>query len=379
MEVEMEAVKELVELSGTLLNRSVEDWKEQDKKVMGFFCSYVPEEIIHAAGMLPYRVRATGCTETTAADVYLSHLNCSFVRSCLEFALKGEYKFLDGVVFMNSCDHVRRLYDIFREAVGYPPFMHFISVPHKAGGNGALNWYKGELAEFKERIEGSFGVKITDEALKNAIDVYNETRSLLKRLYQLRGDDKPRISGAESLSLILAATSMPKEQYNRLLAKALQEIEEREAITNYRARLMIAGSVYDDVDYTKVIEDLGGLIVSDALCFGSRYFWGPVEVGDDLWAGLAQSYLNRPSCARMTDRVAERTDFVREMVERFKVDGVIFQRIRYCDLWGSETLYLERRLKELDIPLLQLDREYMLSGVGQLKTRVQAFLERIER
>jgi benzoyl-CoA reductase/2-hydroxyglutaryl-CoA dehydratase subunit BcrC/BadD/HgdB len=142
---------------------------------------------------------------------------------------------------------------------------------------------------------------------------------------------------------------------------------------------MIAGSVYDSVAYTEIIENLGGLVVSDALCFGSRYFWEPVEVEDDLWTGLARSYLNRPSCARMTDRVTERADFVQEMAERYKVDGVIFQRMRYCDLWGGEILYLEKRLKELDIPLLQLEREYMLSGVGQLKTRVQAFLERIER
>ncbi len=104
-----------------------------------------------------------------------------------------------------------------------------------------------------------------------------------------------------------------------------------------------------------------------------------MEIQKDLLGGLAKSYLNRPSCPRMSDRVTERADFLREMAERFKVDGVIFQKIRYCDLWGGESIYLEKILKELNIPLLSLEREYTLSGVGQLKTRVQAFLERIGR
>lgn len=142
---------------------------------------------------------------------------------------------------------------------------------------------------------------------------------------------------------------------------------------------MIVGSEYDDPAYTKIIEDLGGLVVTDALCFGSRYFWEPVETKKDLLGGLAKSYLNRPSCPRMSDRVTERADFIREMTERFKVDGVVFQKIRYCDLWGGESIYLEKRLKELNISLLSIEREYRLSGVGQLKTRIQAFLERIER
>ncbi len=374
----MKALEELTELSSTPFNPAVRNWKEQGKKVIGFFCSYVPEEIISAAGMLPYRIRATGCTETTSADVYMSRLNCSFVRSCLEFLSKGVYDFLDGLVISNSCDHVRRLYDILRETGGHP-FLHFLSVPHKASGDRAINWYKDELSDFKANLESSFGVKITEEALKDAIDVHNETRGLLQRLYELRREEKPPVTGAESLSIVLAATATPKDQYNQLLRRLLEEIEEREGISGYRARLMIAGSLYDDPAHTRIIEDLGGLVVTDNLCLGSRYFWEPVEIKGDLLDSLTRSYLKRPSCPRMSDEVTERTNFVTEMAEKFRVDGVIFQRIRYCDLWGGQALSLEKRLRELDIPVLSIEREYMLGGVGQLKTRVQAFIERIER
>jgi len=373
----MKALEELAELSGTVLNPAMKAWKEEGKQIVGYFCSYVPEEILYAAGVLPYRVRPTGCTGTTSADVYLSHVNCTYVRSCLEFALEGRYKFLDGLVFCNSCDHVRRLYDLWRETADHPPFTYFIQVPHKSDDE-AVAFYRDDIAIFKENVERSFGVQITEEGLHQAIQVYNETRSLLRRLYELRQSERPPLTGAESLKVVLAATSAPRDQYNQLLKKLLEELSEREGISNYRARVMIVGSLYDDPAHTQIIEDLGGLVVTDTLCFGSRYLWQPVEDEHDPVLGLARAYLRHPSCARMSDELVQRGDFVREMVERFKVDGVIFQWIRYCDLWGGELFYLRKKLKELGIPLLSLEREYALGGAGQIRTRVQAFLERIE-
>ncbi len=373
----MKASEELIRLSSMAFSSAAMEYKKQGRKVIGFFCSYVPEEIIYAGGMLPYRIRPTGCMETTSADAYMSRLNCTFARSCLEFMSKGVFDFLDGMVISNSCDNIRRLYDILREKRPYP-FMHFISIPHKAGSEGALNWYKDEVIHFKENIESFFEIRISGEALNEAIKVYNENRDLLRKLYELRQAKHPPLTGAESLSAILAATTTRKDQYNQLLKRLLEELKGRVGISDYRARLMVVGSEYDDPAYTKIIEDLGGLVVTDSLCFGSRYFWEPVEIQKDLLGGLAKSYLNRPSCPRMSDRVTERADFIREMVERFNVDGVFFQKIRYCDLWGGESIFLEKMLKELNIPLLSVEREYQLSAVGQLKTRIQAFLERIE-
>jgi benzoyl-CoA reductase/2-hydroxyglutaryl-CoA dehydratase subunit BcrC/BadD/HgdB len=216
--------------------------------------------------------------------------------------------------------------------------------------------------------------------LINAIDTYNETRYLLRKLYDLRKEKTPPLTGAETLSVIVAGFSLPKSKYNELLRQLLNELEEREGISNCRARLMIAGSGgLDNPAYLQVMEELGGLIVTDSLCFGSRYFWEPVETDCDLLYGLAKSYLNRPSCPRMVGRAGERCDFVKQMVKDFNVDGVVFQRIRYCDLWGGQLLTMEKEMKESGIPMLSIDREYVLGAVGQLRTRVQAFLERIER
>jgi benzoyl-CoA reductase subunit C len=375
----MGALDELTKLAGDITNPAVEEWKASGKRAVGFFCSYVPEEILYAGGILPCRMRAPGCAVTTEADVYLSHLNCTYMRACLQYALDGRYRHLDGLAFTNSCDHVRRVYDILREIrPGDYPLMHMISVPHKSDED-LIAWFGEELGEFKGIIESTFGVEITEAGLRDAIAVYNDSRELLKRLYDLRKGEKPPISGAEALKVILAGYSLPRDRYNELLRQLLEELESREGISGYRARLMIAGSGgFDDPAYIEVMEVLGGLVVTDSLCFGSRGFWEPVQEDGDPLLAIARAYLKRPSCPRMVDEVALRCDFVKRMVADFNVDGVVFQRMRYCDLWGGQLLYLEKELSESGIPMLSLEREYAMGGAEQLRTRVQAFLERIE-
>ena len=376
----MSMLEELTALSKNPFNPVVKEWKAEGKKVVGFLCTYMPEEILYAADILPVRLRAPNCSETSLADVYMSHLSCTFMRSCLQFVLEDKFTFLDGLVFTNSCDVVRRLYDNIKENRRSDfHFMHFITVPHKVNEE-LVAWYKDEFKEFAENIEKAFEVEITEAKLRQAIDVYNETRHLLRDLYELRKSDSPPISGAETLSVVLAGNSLPKDRYNQMLRELLDELRKRKGIVKYRARLMIAGSGgCDNPDYLGLMEEMGGLIVTDSLCFGSRYFWEPVDAGGDLMLNLARSYLNRPSCPRMVDNVGERGEFVKQMVKDFKVDGVVFQRIRHCDLWGGQLLYTKKDLKEADIPMLSLEREYMMRDVGQVRTRIQAFLETIGR
>lgn len=375
----MSAIDELQALARDLPNRTIEEWKAKGGKVVGFFCSYVPEEILYAADILPIRVRATGCQGTALADVYMSGHSCSFMRSCLQFTLEGEYDFLDGVVFTNSCDHVRRTYDTLREiASARFPFLEFISVPHKTTDQ-SIAFYGDELVTFRSKVEMFSGVTMTDQRLKDAIETYNESRHLLKKLYALRQRAAPCLTGAQSISVVLAALSTRKDHFNRLLVRMLEETDEAPGITGHRARLMLSGSGgCEDPRFYQVIEEQGGLIVTDSLCFGSRYFWEPVQTDGDPIDSLAASYMRRPSCASMGDKVAERSDYIKQMVRDFGVDGVIYERMRYCDLWGGQILHLRQELKETGIPLLEIEREYLLGSVGQLRTRVQAFLEMIE-
>jgi benzoyl-CoA reductase subunit C len=368
----------LSEAAQTIVNPEVRKWKEQGGKIMGYFCAAMPVEMITAAGFLPFRVRATGSTGTELSDVCLTNINCSFPRHAFNMALKGEYDFLDGLVFFNSCDHIRRVYDHWIRRMK-TPFVKILSLPRKDEPP-QVEWFRDELAILREQMQEHYQVKITDDKMREAIALRNTSRRRQRELYMLRKKHDPPITGAEMLAVTVAGTAMPPARYNQLLGELLQDVSKASGHSGYRARLMIMGGELDSPEYVRVIEGQGGLVVADSLCFGSRMIWKDVdETTSDPLTALAQYYVaDRPSCARMYTRYGERVEYIRNMIKDFKVDGVIFVRLTFCELWGFEQYSLENDFKQLNIPLLCMDREYSQIGVGQLRTRVQAFLETLE-
>lgn len=348
--------------------------KEQGQKIIGWMCLYVPEEIFHAAGILPVRVMG-GAERTPLADAHLYTNACSFVRSCLEEALTGNYAFLDGVTVANTCDHIRRLFDVWYQYLK-TPFKHIISLPHKVDDS-TLDFYCQQLKLLKEKVECLAGQTITDEALNKSIEVHNKTRQLLHQLYELRTADNPPITGAETMEIVKAAMIMPKEEYNALLEDFLKQVSPSKAGTDHRVRLMVLGSELDTSDYLKLIEESGALIVADDLCIGSRYFWNLVKPEPDPIRALAYRYLTNAPCPRIRPDAA-RKRHLKEMVEHFRVGGAIYETIKFCDIYGIYYPIAKTYLAELGLPILGLDREYSMTGMGQMKTRVQAFLESLE-
>ncbi|MFO8010538.1 MAG: 2-hydroxyacyl-CoA dehydratase family protein [Dehalococcoidia bacterium] len=373
--LESKSFEQLAAAAETLANEEIGEWKERGGKVMGYFCSAMPEEIITAAGMMPFRIRGTGSEGTELADAYFSSINCTFARHAFNMAIKGELDFIDGLTMFNSCDNVRRIYDHWIRTMD-TPFEHFMSFPKKAEQSQVEFFYR-ELVRLRAQMETHFKEKITDDKLREAIKLHNETRRLLRKLYELRKSGNPPITGAQSLAATVASTAMPKNRFNQLAGELLEELNLADGIKDYRARLMIVGGILDDPRYLEVIESQGGLIVTDSMCFGSRDFWVDVEEGaEDPLMALAQYYVvDRPSCPRTFGLHEKRADFIRRMIADFRVDGVIFERLTFCDVWGFEQFPIVNDLKEWGVPFVVLDREYILSAVGQLRTRAQAFVE----
>ena len=220
---------EFVKASNTLMNPYLEQWKKDQKKIIGYYCSYVPEEIIHALDMLPFRIRGTTCKDTVLADAILSRFNCSYVKATLNLALEGKYDFLDGLVSANSCDHTRRMIDVWKaKEVIRKDFPHFfLSIPHVITEAG-LEWIKKEIGAFKENLEKIFNKKLNNEKLKESINLFNENRRLLGEIYKLRSADAPKLTGSEFIKLIVANTSVPKEICNSELQKILAYLKERD-------------------------------------------------------------------------------------------------------------------------------------------------------
>jgi benzoyl-CoA reductase subunit C len=372
---ESKAWQEFDHVARALGNEHVARFKQGGGKVVGYFCSSMPVEMITAAGMLPFRIRATGSGGTELSDAYFSSLNCSFPRHAFNMALEGRFDFVDALVMFNSCDHIRRVYDHWIRQLP-TPFVRILSLPKKAEA-AQVEWFREELANLRADLQGHFGVEITDDKLREAIGLHNESRRLLRQIYDLRKGKSPPITGAETLTVTVASTAMPPALYNQLLRELLKDLEQAPGHSDYRARLLVAGGELDDPAYLQVIEEQGGLVVADTLCFGSRMLWKDVDdsMADPLYA-LARYYVaERPSCARVFSEYETRAEYIRTMIRDFDVDGAIFERLMFCEVWGFEQFSLTGDFKGWNIPLLCMDREYILSGVGQVRTRVQAFLE----
>ncbi len=358
--------------------REILEAKARGQKIIGWLCTYVPEEVILAAGALPLRI--TGYShedELVDGTAYLYINNCSFSRSCLQLGVKGEYDFLDGVVGGSTCDGARRLFDLWRHYLK-PEFYQVLTVPRKSGER-AQQLYYSQVLEFKNHLEEYMGVKISDEALAKAAELMNESRELLRELYELRKLEEPLISGQETLEVLLGIFRMPKQEFNLYLKEMIRDLKKSGRGYKAKARLMLIGSVMTNPEFIKSIEELGVIVVTDELCTSTRYWYDPVvlEPGRSPLESIARRYLNNFPCARMYPST-DRFDRIMKLAREGRVDGIISQTIRYCVPYAHDIPLLADRLKKEDLPLLTLDVEYGTSGSGQIRTRVQAFLEMVE-
>lgn len=355
------------------LDRLVDEAQSSGGRIIGYTCSYVPEPLIGVKGLLPVRLRAPGVSGTPMADTYLSSVLCPYTRSLLEFALEGHYDRLDGWVHAGSCDHLRRLYDNLNYLLS-PSFNHIIDLPHKTGGE-ALDWFEEELRALASALERHFGVDTTSEALLAAICAQNECAEILSSIGELRKLDDPPVSGAEFHTLLVACSAMPKRAASRALIKAADELKLKKESRINRARLLLVGSQMDDPGYIRIIESVGGLVVADRLCSGSIPELEKIEVDGDPLRSLAAHYLRKTSCPRMMEEFNSRLEAILKTAEEYRVDGVVVQTMKFCDCWGVESSPLVEALRGAGVPVLRIEREYALYGEGQLRTRIQAFVE----
>ncbi|UCD56948.1 MAG: 2-hydroxyacyl-CoA dehydratase, partial [Candidatus Hydrogenedentota bacterium] len=271
----MDAIGYFEEMAAGLNNSEIQEWKRAGNRVVGTVCSNIPEEVLHAAGLLPLRLRAPGLQETSSADSHLHSINCSYTRSVLELLLRGELGFLDGLVTTNTCDHMLRLAGELQDKAELP-FIHYFSMYHSLGESSG-EWFVLETEKLLRHIEESFATNVSEEDLRQSISVYNRTRRLMARLDEMRKSDSPSLSGAEYLQIVLAGMSTPREKFNDKLEALLPELEGRRSGEAGQPRLMVVGGACDAPEFIDFIERKGARVVADGLCFGMRHYQGLVD------------------------------------------------------------------------------------------------------
>ena len=353
------------------------EWRKQGREVIGLLCTYVPEELIFAAGMLPWRISGTWRESTPHALVYRISTSCRFCNHALEALLAGDLDFLNGVVSTNLDDDIKCLWDVW-DYLGKGEFRHIIHLPHKSGGL-ALRLWTRSVSQLKRAIEQYSGQKLTDEKIFEAITVYNRTRALLGQLYQLRKRKVPPLSGAEMLGVTTASMVMPKDEFNRRLEELLPYLDDRKApLKAVRPRLLVSSDMLDNPDYIKLAEDSGSFVAMDDLDTGSRYFLNCVDLslGDPILA-LASRYLNKPESPRMLNW-DKQVDRVIDWVREFEIDGVLDMPLMCSFPREYMRLYYSTRLKAAGVPNISVKREYHFANSEQLRTRIGAFIEMLE-
>jgi len=373
-----------IKAATSLENSSIQKWKENGGKIVGYTCSFMPVELLSAADILPIRLRGINAHSMEISDSYYGPFVCSFPKAVIQLAGTGKYNFLDGVIISNGCDTLRRMNDCWRKMGedikgSLPSWLYYFDVPHKPDGH-AFDWYVNQVKKLIATIEKQFDVRITEEKLNKAIKAQNDVRKMIWEIEKLRSETPLRITGTEAYSAIIAGTIMPVDEYKKHLNEFIIKIRKRKKdLAIDKKKIFLGGSICDDFELVSLIEKSNAVVVGENICFGIRNEKDMVCETEDPIKALATKYLSASVCPRMMGWYKERAAMIIERVRKINADGVIIQNIRFCDLHGSENGLLERDFEKNSIPSLRIEREYgPLTETGRLKMRVDAFIEQLK-
>jgi benzoyl-CoA reductase subunit C len=359
--------------------------KKEGEDIIGYICSFVPLEIISASGCIPFRVRGNIHEPITKGDTLLETIVCPYYRSVFDLSVKGRYDFLSGLVIPHGCDSMVRSYSAWAYALPYSYF-HFVNIPTVCDES-SFEFFSAELNTFRKSLEKFTGKTITDGDLIKAIRIYNENREKVRTLYEFRKKDPPLISGTELTMVLTVGSSLPIHEANTLFDQVLGEIKRRRKSPLKKGpRILIDGACVDNIELIKLVEELGGNVVADTICNGARDYFPRTEVGGDPIDALSRRYLDKINCPKtyrgkkadtFEGDIASRFGDIGAYAKEFKAEGAILYVYRYCDPFGFEVPARKAYYKSINVPLLHLEDVYSSGTVGQLRTRIQAFLEMI--
>ncbi|MEI3100886.1 MAG: 2-hydroxyacyl-CoA dehydratase family protein [Oscillospiraceae bacterium] len=360
----------------------------EGKHALGYNCYYIPETLLNLPGCFSSRLRAPRCVSTDIASYYMTTRNCPYVRSILERAIEGGYNYLEALFGAESCAAMERMEEHFVliHPVKNDKFFSTIIDPPMKGDENNLNYYKAQLKlKVVDKLRDELGVDVSEEAMLKAIEDHNEISRLITEMGDLRKLENPPITGYEFHVIQLVSQVCPHYLIKPYLEETLEELKTREPEPKFpfRARVALVGSEIDDPDFTKLIESCGAMVVADRYCFGSFPSREQIEIlpGESAFDAICRHYLQWNQCARFMDgdKIDQRHNEVRKLVENFRADGVIYENMKFCEFWSYEKVLANHIFtNELHIPCCTIEKEYALGAAGQLRTRFQAFIESLE-
>jgi benzoyl-CoA reductase/2-hydroxyglutaryl-CoA dehydratase subunit BcrC/BadD/HgdB len=384
-------LKHIYKLEKLLLdanNDLVREAVNEGNIAIGGVCAQIPEPLLNLPGCFQVRLRAPRTGSIDMGTYYMSSILCEGCRAILERAIEGGYQFLGCLIAPDTCAQMNRCVENIERlklCENEKFFVSYADVPMKSTGTALKHYVKQMQIHVLEPLNEHYGIDISDAAIRCAVETQNEVSRLIREIGDYRKEDNPRITGYEFALLCLATYCCPHEKLTDILKDTADELKTREpdAKPPYRARVVLTGSEIDDPDMIRLIEEAGALVVADRYCLGSLPNRGEIELNDteDALTQVCRTYIEWGKCPRFmnTEKILERQSYMDELVKEYKADGIICQQIKFCDYWGYERAHLSHVMREeYGYPVLSVDRPYAVGNSGQLRTRVQAFVESIE-
>ena len=371
-------------------NALVSQAKDEGKVCIAYTCENVPEPLLNLEGTCSVRLTAPRTGSLDIATYYMTNLLCEPTRALLERAIEGGFRFADCVITPDGCTMMNRCVEnmelLETMGQGNPRFFHeYMEIAFKNTENDV----KLAVLQCKNHIltplHEKYGIDVSDEAIRKAVERHNELCRLIRAIGEYRKGEKPRITGYEFHVLCLASYVCPKYLILDKLAETLEELKTREPDDKpWRARVLVVGSEIDDSAFIKLIEEQGAFVCCDRFCFGS--YPGRVEIAltdeEDALTQVCRHYVQNCQCPRMMsmDKVYGRKEYVAKLAGEYGADGIIYEQVKFCDPWAYErTLGSSMLNLDFGYPVLSVDRPYNISSsAGQMRTRVQAFVESME-
>lgn len=371
-------------------NELVKQAKAEGKLAVGYTCYHMPEVLLNLDNCFSVRLRAPRTGSMEIATYYMSNATCEYARALLERAIEGGYKFLDAMAGVDVCECMNRSMENMELLGTADPdkkgfFWCNLDSPCSDNEDCVMHLREQVSRKVLKPLHDNYGVDISEAAMRKAVEEHNEICRLITEIGNFRKLDNPTITGYEFHILTLASYTCPKYLIVDKLRETLEELKTREPDhkKNFRAKVVVVGSEIDDPELISLIEDSGALVVADRFCYGS--FPGRQEIilndEEDVLTQICRNYLQTTLCVRHSaqHKVQKRLDFAAELVKDYYADGIIYEQIKFCTYWSYERALASHIMhNEYNIPTLSIDRPYMSRTSGQLRTRVQAFVESIE-
>ena len=369
-------------------NELVRQAQAEGKLALGYTCYHIPEVLLNVDNCFSVRLRAPNASSLDISSYYMSNYTCLYARALVERGIEGGYQFLDALIGVDACSMMNRAMEhmeVLKVNDKEKFFVTHCDMPFKTTDYCLDSYVKQMRLRVLDRLTANYGVDTSDAAIRKAVAEHNEVCRLIQEIGEFRKADNPVITGYEFHILNLVSYTCPKALILPYLRETLEELKSREPdpAPSFRARVAVIGSEIDDPGFTRLVESCGALVVSDRYCFGSTPGREIIELNDeeDALTQVCLHVMKHSECARYIadEKVQQRRDTADRLAREYKADGIIYEQIKYCDYWGFERALVSHIMKEeYNWPVLSVDRLYNIGVSGQLRTRVQAFVESLE-